>query len=122
MTNSMLAQGTLQTAIADVFQIQTGFQGTLISSFARLNLDHVVDEVNDEMLGPWARLKEDAGIDKKPNPLTPFLEKELLRDTDLSLDGSRFETVAGFKCDVEKMDSKQVDQMIASYKRMGWWP
>lgn len=41
----------------DVFSIETGFHGTLISAFARLNMDHVVDEVNDETLDPWAELQ-----------------------------------------------------------------
>jgi hypothetical protein len=122
LTNRDVAQGTLQTLIAAVFGIQTGFQGTVISTFARLNLDHVVDEVNDEMLGPWAVLKEKAGIANKPNPLTPFLEKELLKDTDLSIDGSRFQSVTGFECKIKELDKERVEEMIESYKRMGWWP
>ena len=80
----------------DVFSIETGFHGTLISAFARLNMDHVVDEVNDETLDPWADLQQDAGISNS-TPLTPFMEKELLRDTDLSLDGGLFEEEVGFR-------------------------
>ena len=80
----------------EVFKIETGFHGTLINTFARMNLDHVVDEVNDETLDPWADLQAKAGISNS-TPLTPFMEKELLRDTDLSLDGSAFEAETGFK-------------------------
>lgn len=91
-------QGTVATIFADVFKIETGFQGTLINTFARLNLEHVVDDVNDETLDPWAELQEKAGIGGSSSPLTPFMEKELLRDADLSMDGSLFErTVPGFK-------------------------
>lgn len=61
-----------------------------------MNLDHVVDEVNDETLDPWADLQTQAGISNS-TPLTPFMEKELLRDTDLSLDGGEFERVVGFR-------------------------
>lgn len=61
-----------------------------------MNLDHVVDEVNDETLDPWANLQTNAGISNS-TPLTPFMEKELLRDMDLSLDGSLFERETGFK-------------------------
>tara|TARA_R110002003_G_scaffold126_39_gene11777 strand:- start:8643 stop:8945 length:303 start_codon:yes stop_codon:yes gene_type:complete len=78
-----------------VFNIETGFHGTLISAFAKLHLDHVVDEVNDETLDPWAELQQEAGISQS-TPLTPFMEKELLRDADLSLDGSLFEKETGF--------------------------
>lgn len=80
----------------DVFSIETGFHGTLISAFARLNMDHVVDEVNDETLDPWAELQNAAGISQS-TPLSPFMEKELLKDTDLSMDGSAFEKDTGFK-------------------------
>jgi hypothetical protein len=80
----------------DVFNIETGFHGTLISAFARLNMDHVVNEVNDETLDPWAELQNAAGISQS-TPLSPFMEKELLKDTDLSMDGSAFEKDIGFK-------------------------
>lgn len=92
------AQGILANLIHETFNIPTGFHGTLISAFARLNLEHVVDDVNDETLDPWAELQEKAGISKaNPNPLSPFMEKEILKDTDLSLDGSLFVKETGFE-------------------------
>lgn len=95
---SRAAQGILANLIHETFNIPTGFHGTLISAFARLNLEHVVDDVNDETLDPWAELQEQAGISKaNPNPLSPFMEKEILKDTDLSMDGSLFEKETGFE-------------------------
>jgi hypothetical protein len=91
----MTAQGHTAKIVSEVFKIETGFHGTLISAFARLNLDHVVDDVNDETLDPWAELQQEAGISQS-TPLSPFMEKELLRDADLSLDGSAFEKETGF--------------------------
>ena len=85
----------MSNLIHEVFDIPTGFQGTIISTFARLNLDRVVDDVNDETLDPWADLQTKAGI-PQTTPLSPFMEKELLKDTDLSLDGSAFEQTTGF--------------------------
>ena len=90
-------QGTMAAIVKDVFGIETGFQNTLVNTFARLNLEHVVDDVNDDSLDDWADLQEDAGIKENGGPLSPFMEKELLRDADLCLDGSRFESVVGFK-------------------------
>lgn len=54
-----------------------------------------MDDVNDEILDPWADLQTKAGI-PQTTPLSPFMEKELLKDTDLSLDGSAFEQATGF--------------------------
>ena len=114
-------QGALADIIGQVFGIETGFQGQLISTFAKLNLDSVVDEVNDELLGPWADLLADAGI-TRPGPLSPFMEKELLKDTDLSMDGGRLEGVVGFVYERPRISKELVEEVIESYKRMHWWP
>ena len=115
------SQGTMAEIIGQLFGIKTGFQGQVISMFARLNMDSVVDDVNDDLLGPWAELLEDAGI-TRPGPLTPFMEKELLKDTDLSMDGSRLEKVVGFKYDKPQITKELVQETIDSYIRIGWWP
>ena len=115
------SQGTMAEIIGALFGIKTGFQGQLISTFARMNMDSVVDDVNDDLLGPWADLLEDAGI-TRPGPLTPFMEKELLKDTDLSMDGSRLEKVVGFTYEKPKITKESVQEMIDSYIRIGWWP
>ncbi|KAK0731154.1 hypothetical protein B0H67DRAFT_639577 [Lasiosphaeris hirsuta] len=115
------AQGTIADIIGQIFGIETGFQGQLISTFAKLNLDSVVDDVNDELLGPWSELLADAGI-TRPGPLTPFMEKELLKDTDLSMDGSRLEEVVGFDYERPKISRELIEEVIESYRRMKWWP
>jgi hypothetical protein len=115
------SQGIMAELIGQIFGIQTGFQGQLISTFARLNMDSVVDDVNDEVLGPWADLLEEAGI-TRPGPLTPFMEKELLKDTDLSMDGSRLQKVVGFTYQKPNITKELLQSMIDSYTRIGWWP
>jgi nucleoside-diphosphate-sugar epimerase len=90
-------QGTMAGIVKEVFGIETGFQNIAINTYARLHLGTIVDDVNDDSLDDWADLQEDAGIKENGGPLSPFMEKELLRDADLCLDGSRFETVVGFK-------------------------
>lgn len=107
--------------IHETFNIPTGFQGSIISAFAKLNLEHVTDEVNDETLDPWADLQRDAGI-TQTTPLSPFMEKELLKDNDLCLDGSAFEREVGFEPLHLRINKQEIDTVIESYKRMGWWP
>jgi hypothetical protein len=115
------SQGTMSTLIGDIFKIETGFQGQLISTFAKMNIVSVVDDVNDETLGPWADLVAEAKI-TRPGPLNPFLEKELLKDADLSLDGNRFEKVVGFTYQKPEVTKVELENIIDSYKRMNWWP
>ncbi|CAI6281353.1 unnamed protein product [Periconia digitata] len=114
-------QGTYAKIIHDIFKIETGFHSTLISAFARLNLEHVVDDVNDETLDPWAELQTKAGIGNS-TPLSPFMEKELLNNSDLSLDGSLFEKETGFTYTREQLTQELVEEVVESYKVMGWWP
>lgn len=119
-TDNKTGQGTVAELIHTHFSIPTGFQGTLISSFARLHLDSVVDDVNDETLDPWAELQNKAGI--RPGPISPFVEAELLKDTDLSLDGSKFERETGFKYGHERLTAAEMRAVVGSYERMEWWP
>jgi nucleoside-diphosphate-sugar epimerase len=114
-------QGNMMDIIGEIFKIETGFQGSLISTFAKMNLDSVVDDVNDELLGPWADLLAEANI-TRPGPLTPFMEKELLKDTDLSMDGTRLKTLLGFKYEKPAITKELFEEIIESYKRMNWWP
>lgn len=117
-------QGTLAEIISQVFGIKTGFQGSVISKFAKLHLDSVVDDLNEDILQPWADMLAKKGI-TRPGPLSPFLESELLKDTDLSLDGGLFERVTGFKYDEVRgkgLSREAVEEMVRSYERMGWWP
>ncbi|KAI9821444.1 MAG: hypothetical protein M1826_000680 [Phylliscum demangeonii] len=115
------SQGTMEQIIGRVFNIPTGFQGQVVSIFARFHLDEVVDDVNDEILGPWADLLQAAGI-TRPGPLSPFMEKELLKDMDLSMNGARFEAVAGMRYRHPEINQDEVEKMIESYRRMNWWP
>jgi nucleoside-diphosphate-sugar epimerase len=116
------SQGTLASIISQVFGIKTGFQGSLISQFAKLHLESVVDDLNEDILQPWAEMLAKKGI-TRPGPLSPFLEKELLKDTDLSLHGGLFERVTGFEyVRMQGLTREGVEEMVESYRRMGWWP
>jgi nucleoside-diphosphate-sugar epimerase len=90
-------QGSMAAIIKQIFNIETGFQNALVNAFAKMNLESVVDDINDDTLDDWADLQEAAGVKDNGSPLSPFMEKELLKDADLSIDGSRFESVVGFR-------------------------
>ncbi|PUU77764.1 hypothetical protein B9Z19DRAFT_1049757 [Tuber borchii] len=115
------SQGTLQTHISNIFGIKTGFHGTIVSSFARMNLGSAVDEENDEILQPWGDLLNEAGI-TRPGPINPYLDNELVKDDDLSLDGTRFEKVTGFRYNVPEITEEGLREVIDSYRRLNWWP
>lgn len=117
------SQQTLADLFKPIFGIETGFQNTLISQFAKLNLDHVVDDVNDEILQPWADLLKEKGLGEgQGSPLSPFMEKELLKDSDLSLNGAKAATTLGWKLQKPELTGKEVEAILESYRSLGWWP
>ena len=121
--NGDTKQETLATTISKIFNIKTGFQPSLISSFAKFHLDNVVDDVNDEVLQPWAEMMKRAGVDHgQGSPLSPFMEKELLKDSNLCLNASKAKERLGWGIEREVLTEERLKEIIASYERVRWWP
>lgn len=114
-------QGHLAEALDIVFGLKCSFLGSVASQFAKLNLDQVVDDMNEVSLQGWAELLEAKGI-QRPGPISPFLERDVLKDQDMSIDGTLFENTTGWRPSRERFDATGVRGMVESYKRMGWWP
>ena len=87
-------QGKINKFLGIIFGIETGFLGTIISNFAKLNMTRTVEEVNQKHLIPWTELKRIHNINN--TPLSPYLDKELLYHKHLFIDGSKIEST-GFK-------------------------
>ena len=116
-------QETLATIVSKIFSIETGFQGSFVSQFAKLNLDSVVDDVNEEILQPWADMLKQKGLDGgQGSPLTPFMEKELLKDHNLCLNGRKARETLGWKVERPRLTQEGVQEILMSYERMRWWP
>lgn len=114
-------QGHLAEIISSTVDLPFNFIGSVASQFAKLNLDQVLDDMNEDTLQPWADMLEEKGITRQ-GPISPFIEKELLKDSDLAIDGKLFETTTGFQYQIPTIDSESIKTMIESYERMGWWP
>ena len=118
---------TRQADMADIlgrlFAIPTGFQSGVVNMFAKLNLDSVVEDVNDDVLQPWADLLAEKGI-TRAGPIGPFMERELLKDNDLCISAERAKRVLGWEIGEgrRKIGIEAVQAVVESYKRMGWWP
>lgn len=114
-------KGHLANALTRTFGIECEFLGTLMTQFAKLNQEEIVDEMNEESLETWSDLLNAKGI-TRPGPITPFVDKELLRDTDISVDGSLFEQTTGFRYQIPQLAEDWLQTIVKSYERMNWWP
>ena len=114
-------QEHIAKSLSTIFDLKADFLGSVVSQIAKLNLDNVIDDMNEEVLQGWAELLENSHIER-PGPIDPYIERDLIRDQDMSLDGSLFETTTGWKPSREHLDVEGFREMIDCYKRMGWWP
>ncbi|KAL1956880.1 hypothetical protein VTO42DRAFT_6728 [Malbranchea cinnamomea] len=115
------SKGALADALSRTFGIECTFMNTLMAQLAKMNIEEVLDEVNEEALEVWTDLLNEKGI-TRPGPINPFLEKELLKDTDLCVDGSLFEQTTGFEYLYKTPPPDWIESVIKSYERMNWWP
>ncbi|KAI8923727.1 hypothetical protein BC831DRAFT_469701 [Entophlyctis helioformis] len=113
-------QGEINKHIEAIFDIKTGFQGTMISQFAKLNLESVTEDVNDKHLQPWSELCKAGGVAN--TPLTPYLDRELLKDNALSIDGSKVETELGFVYKHPQVTEALLREVIDEFVASGIWP
>lgn len=109
------------TALGEVFNLKVSFAGTFMSHLARLKINEIVDEMNEDMLQAWADMLAEKGI-TRPGPISPFIEVDMLSDHDLCIDGSLFEKTTGFELEYPLFSPDSIREVIASYDRMGWWP
>ncbi|KAL7750824.1 hypothetical protein RI367_003781 [Sorochytrium milnesiophthora] len=113
-------QETVNAHIRTIFGIETGFQGTIISNFAKLNLASVTEEVNETHLEPWSDLLKASQIAN--SPLTPYLDQELLYNNSTTVDGSKIEQKIGFKYTVPNVTEEKLREVVDGYKKQKIWP
>ncbi|CEP10755.1 hypothetical protein [Parasitella parasitica] len=113
-------QQKINEHLESIFEIKTGYHGTVVSSFAKLNLDYVNEIVNEKHLGPWAELVRKNGI--AATPLSPYIDRELLYNNNLSVDGSKIERDTKFTYSVPFLMTEKLNEIIDGYKELKVWP
>eukprot|EP00995_Heteronema_vittatum_P004859 NODE_175_length_1718_cov_42.236669_g121_i0.p1 GENE.NODE_175_length_1718_cov_42.236669_g121_i0~~NODE_175_length_1718_cov_42.236669_g121_i0.p1 ORF type:complete len:253 (-),score=79.45 NODE_175_length_1718_cov_42.236669_g121_i0:32-790(-) len=81
-------QKKINKLLGEIFGIQTGFVGTGLSFLGTkfTKLDEIANEANAGHMEPWAEMCKTHSVDTN---LSPFIDKELLADNALSVDGSK---------------------------------
>ena len=107
-------QGTVCDMLANMFDINVGYHGMLISNAARLKMDYACATANEKHLEPWNDLLKEHG--NMNTNLSPYLDREVLGDKHLSMDGTLIEST-GFEYRypvlTEELLREQVDYAIA---------
>ncbi|RKP20999.1 NAD(P)-binding protein [Rozella allomycis CSF55] len=112
-------QENVNSCIRDIFKIETGFHGSLISNMAKLSLTSVVDEANDKHMKPWSTILTRADISY--SPITPYLDKELLSNNSLCLDGTKIEQT-GFEYEKNTLSRELILESLQYFVDQNLFP
>mmetsp|Transcript_29876 Transcript_29876/g.59413 ORF Transcript_29876/g.59413 Transcript_29876/m.59413 type:complete len:394 (+) Transcript_29876:270-1451(+) len=112
-------QQRVNGCLGEVFGVEVGFFGKLISNVARINMDGVVEVANDKHLQPWGKLCAENNVD---TVLSPFIHRELLENNHVHVDGSAISRETGFAYRHTELTSEPLREMVLDAIQNGIFP
>lgn len=119
--NNDTTQGKFNTILESIFNIKTNFHGSVMSTLAKMKLEELVDEANDGHADYWIELLKSKGMSEETTPLNPYLEKELLYNNPICIDGSKMAAL-GFQCSCPTMTKALVEHSINYWREQKLFP
>lgn len=113
-------QGMINGYLGQIFGIETGFLGRMLSNAARLRLSAVVTAANEKHMSPWSELCTAHQITN--TPLSPFIHNELLDHNHLSVDGQAICRDTGFEYMYPVLTVENVRQEVQFVIDQGIFP
>lgn len=114
-----LSQGKLNEWLGALFKVKTDFFGTLTSNIAKIGLASVADDANQEHIPIWQNICQEHKIQN--TPLSPYIDKELLYNNSLCVDGSKIQKESSFK-EYMSVSSNQIKQQIDFFVKQNLFP
>ena len=112
-------QKKINQILGDIFAIDIGYIGTVLSVAASTKLSAVAQTANDNHMSPWSDMCKEHNI--KFTPLSPYIDKELLSNNNLSIDGSAIEET-GFKYEVPEMTEALIREELDYFVKLNLFP
>jgi len=113
-------QGAINKLLENIFQIKTGFMGSIQSKLATaIAMSLVAETANEKHLAPWSELCKAKNITN--TPLTPYLDEELLYDNALSVDGTKI-VGTGFSYQYPEPTVPLIREVIDQFVTLGYFP
>ncbi|KAK4053472.1 hypothetical protein OIV83_001639 [Microbotryomycetes sp. JL201] len=114
-------QGDLATLISQVIGVQCGFHHSVISSFAKMNIQDVLEDVNEKHMQGWSDLLTASNPPVSPTtPLSPYTPVDLLQPYPLTFSSRKLKQI-GWKPQ-HRLDAKSLHDTIKGFKAEGIWP
>ncbi|CAH1761962.1 7845_t:CDS:2 [Entrophospora sp. SA101] len=91
-------------------------KGTLIYNLA----DMGNTESNEKHMRPWSELLKKNKI--RNTPLSPYLDKELLYNNSLSVDGKKIVNETGFNYEIPEVTDVKLQEIVDDFINLNLWP
>jgi len=114
-----LDQGKLNTILGKMFGVEVDFFNSITSNLAKMNLGGVAEEANDTHVPGWQSICTDAKIAN--TPLSPFIDKELLYNNSLCIDGEKITKETSFKYEFA-VNADLIREQIDFFVKQGLFP
>jgi len=115
-----LDQGKFNAILGKIFGIKTGFVNMGINMAARAALGTVAEVSNEKHVPAFANICMKHNL--LNTPLTPYMDKEILRNVNLLVDGELIKKELGFQLKHPKCNEKLVKEVIRRYMDQGLFP
>ncbi|GAA5902675.1 hypothetical protein JCM8208_007038 [Rhodotorula glutinis] len=118
---------TTQRDIARVIEqgvggVKSGFHGSIISTFAKMNMHEVAEDVNDKHLEGWSALLQASDPPLASTvPISPSVPVDLLGPNPIAFDNGALKRLTGWKPE-RRLDAEGVKATVEGFKREGHWP
>ncbi|XP_034940864.1 uncharacterized protein [Chelonus insularis] len=112
-------QGSISAVVSELFNINHDYWGNTLSTFAKTDMNAVVEEVNDKHMAPWAEACSKDGIEN--SPLSPYIDQELLYNKHLYLHPNKLISTE-FSYSYPKLTKQALKEMLDDYVTMKIFP
>jgi len=104
-----------------LLNMEVGFQPKYINMAAKVNISAVAEQVNSKHSPMWNAVVKKYGLSLN-NPLSPFIDEQLLAKNHLGVDGSLITKVTKFRYAHPGPTTKLFAEMLDEYIEMGYYP
>ncbi|GAA6049005.1 hypothetical protein JCM3770_005435 [Rhodotorula araucariae] len=120
--DGVTTQRDIARVIEEVVGVKSGFHGSVISTFARLNIGEVVADVNEKHLEGWSELLQASSPPISSNvPISPSVPVDLLGPNPIAFDNSALKRLTGW-APRYRLDATVARETVEGFKREGHWP
>ncbi|KAK4698968.1 hypothetical protein P7C70_g7303, partial [Phenoliferia sp. Uapishka_3] len=115
-------QAEIAKVIAEVVGVESGFHGSIISTFAKMNFGDVIEDVNDKHLEGWSALLTQSNPPISSTlPISPHTAADVLQPYPIDFSGEKLHRLVGWKPEY-KLTPQVVRDTVEGFRKEGNWP